>query len=597
MRTLSHSQDITVTSENTGFAWAFTRLFTPRVMVRTQDTQTGGFTRLKNVHDPLSPATPWAMHLADESGMFHRLVLDLDAKNDPARIIQVERDAEVLVKELSRLGIHTVVCESSNSGGLHVWLAPADPITPELALQFARAARAIAPSVDIVPLANPKSGAVRPPYSPHTSGGVSRPRTDPLPLLEQITTVDQVSAFVASHYKDTVEPLFLLEEGAPSGEGKDGQGFAFVRGIKRALPPQVEGLLRHGHPTDASAGMWSILLSAAHAHWRFADVVARVGEPGLLSARTRSGGSAGRRPRRDVHDFLARQWARAVRFVSAQPRRSRQSSTTVPLRSQIIAEFINAVFVRVGDDDWFQYSDEHGAAALRVFAGLCVLTQRAARFDIAADVRRLAELTGMSRATVARSLHALRERGYIFLVAEHSGTRANVWSIRENVDANVVVDNCETQGYLPAPEGWGVLQGLNVSDWLASSTHDAFWGSPTAANQYGMAVLVGNDVEVLKGSWGRQYVGKSLDEIARLRGTTGVLLIQKLIHETERVVWSWWCEELEFLRKKADRIFHNERQEWITGKRPMARERFPRVNGRPDFTTATRIVNAELGGF
>lgn len=597
MRTPFLSGEAAELVDDRSYAWSFTQLMTPRSSVRYQDVHSGGYTRTKNSNDPLSPATPWAMHLADDAGMYRWLVLDLDAKGDPERKKQVERDAEVLCEQFSGLGITAVVCESSSSGGLHIWLAPSEPVSPKLALQFARVSRSIAPSVDIVPLANPATGAVRPPFSPHPDGSCSRPRTDPTILMRHITSVAQINAFIARHYTATLDPLFTLEDGAPSHEVKDAHGHPYIQGVKRELPSEIAALLRHGHPTNPSSGMWSILLSAVHSHWTYRDVYAQIDSPGLLSARTRSGGAGVRRVRRDAASFLARQWARAVRFVATSTTRGRTTSTMVPLRKDVIDAHINRQFQVIADDEWFSYRDEHGAAALRVYAALCVLTQQAARFDIGADVRRLAEMTGMSRATVARALQGLKARGYIFLISSHYGTYANVWSIRENTSVERPVGNCETQGCTPAPVGGLVLSALTVTTWLKGSTHDAFWKNPNAANAYGWVVLDRSSYEDFQKCWGSQFVGRSLDDIACMRGTTGILMVQAWAHEAERVVWSWWCHEVDFLRQRSERIFHHERQEWYAGKRPMVRGRFPRVGRVPDFSAALGMVHRQLGSF
>jgi hypothetical protein len=120
---------------------------------------------------PFFPSTPWTIDLTDEQGRFWIAVFDLDAKRTDD-FEQAAEDLGVLIRTLRAQGLPHVVCRSSPTGGFHVFLA-VDGVDKTVMARLAAAARAVLPSLDHGLLCNDRTGAVRPPLSPHAKGGAS----------------------------------------------------------------------------------------------------------------------------------------------------------------------------------------------------------------------------------------------------------------------------------------------------------------------------------------------------------------------------------------------------------------------------------------
>src|SRR5699024_2870647 len=120
------------------------------------------------------------------------------------------------------------------------------------------------PSLDRGPLANPRTGCVRAPGSPHRSGGASVPlsSTDIRPaslralhrVIEHLDT--RPSPISGPHPQVTTRPVHV-----------DIQGRPYLAGPRRPLAARIRALADTpiAAGTDASAIGWSILLACAHA--------------------------------------------------------------------------------------------------------------------------------------------------------------------------------------------------------------------------------------------------------------------------------------------------------------------------------------------
>ncbi|MCY7286687.1 MAG: hypothetical protein LH624_00140, partial [Cryobacterium sp.] len=111
---------------------------------------------------PHSPTTPWAMYLADETGQFRAICFDFDGKDrhgvDPDLMERAVDECDALSGILDGLGIAHVVCQSSGTGGRHIWLALRDKTSPESVAGVARAARANYRTLDHGMLHNNRTG-------------------------------------------------------------------------------------------------------------------------------------------------------------------------------------------------------------------------------------------------------------------------------------------------------------------------------------------------------------------------------------------------------------------------------------------------------
>jgi len=136
-----------------------------RIRVRTARGQYRDGGRLRPEVLPVQPA---AVLIFDSKARARCLVLDLDAKI--AGRSQVLLDSRHVSELMTRAGLPVLVDESPN-GGRHVYLPLQKPISADEALEAGRALRSILPSLDLAPLSNASTGAIRPPGSAHPLGG------------------------------------------------------------------------------------------------------------------------------------------------------------------------------------------------------------------------------------------------------------------------------------------------------------------------------------------------------------------------------------------------------------------------------------------
>jgi hypothetical protein len=147
------------------------RIFAPaiagreRIRVRTDRGRYRDGGRLRPDQLPLAPA---AVLIFDKAARARCLVLDLDVKILGRE--QVLLDSVQALELASRAGLSGFIDESP-VGGRHVYLPLRVPITSDEALAAGQALRNVLPSLDVAPLSNPTTGAIRPPGSLHPTGG------------------------------------------------------------------------------------------------------------------------------------------------------------------------------------------------------------------------------------------------------------------------------------------------------------------------------------------------------------------------------------------------------------------------------------------
>lgn len=578
---LQHVCDTPTRTANTTFAWQFTQLLALRNTVRIHTPETGGYTHTHTVAHTPPPERPWALNLTDTTGNYWYLVLDLDThtRHTPR---QVNDDLTTLTALLTRHAITYTVCASSTSGGKHVWIALAEPLPADDARAFASACQNHATTLDISPLVNPTSGSVRPPYSPHPAGGISQPVTDPFPLLTPTTTPAHIRAFTREH---TPHPAAdTRAHTLPTHT----DGHPWNPGTRRPLPARIRELAATSNPDDHSAAMWTILTAAVRAHWTFTDLLTVIDQPGLTSLTSHNRGTRPRTRRRDITRYAARVWVRAVETVTRNTTSHPTPAGNEPSRLDTITTYIDTQLIpTINADPWFTEAHNGGPNSLRVLVALADWTRQAARYEIAADVRRLAEATGMSHVTAAASLKRLQQRGYVRLVLPSQGRDAAVWTVMTQPAQQTLNTPPLNTRANARPSRKPTHQRLHL--WLTSSTLDGFWETPALANAYA------NQQSGLHLPTS-ETVPANLDviELARQRGTVGVLERMKARHLVERILWSWWCDELAFLRKRGTAMWHRVDKRWYTGKTGApVWGRFPRTSaGLPDFETARTVVTA-----
>lgn len=618
-------------------AWALSAQISPRPRVRVAPRDASG--AVANTFSTtmalsaVAPDVPWAVLLADASGVFRLLCFDLDAHDgtDAARD-RVESDLATLTELLDVAEIDHLVCASGPSGGRHVWVRVPDGLAADVVRSLARGLATLLPSLDITALSNPAAGCVRPPGAPHRTGGVSVPLSDPFAWAEHDTTPQSVLRLyqlVLERTRDLVQPdvsprqLVNVEV--------DGKGRRYLRGVRRALPPASAAAAARVQVADASRDAWRVLLGAARACWRYEDV-ARLAfterAPGLEHVRTAVRGSQ-RVPRRDGGRYLIHQWNRAVAQVAATPvPASSTHDVDFDRRARAIAQaglsVLDAMVASPG-----RWRIGGGPADERVLRALVLWSAQAIVLEVEADIRRLAITCGISRETARQALWRLEGEGWIRQVKEAEGPHGAVWSIEPRT-----VLHREAHDDLPqahsAPPGTGAAmrEGLvsELERWLQVASHDAF--APRA-----LGILAGNAVAsahaapspadpapgttsrdddevlascLLAGVNPREPLAGLLagaQLVAAFSGTLGTGKRRRRRYALERAVWAWWQAETAWMRAPSHA---DPRRRAFAGQGALevvppgsavtaaVHAPFPRVGGRGSWRRAAALVS---GGF
>jgi hypothetical protein len=456
----------------------FTAALSPRRRIRVDATGAHSY------HDhPLpehAPTVPHALYLTDAHLRYRLVVLDLDsARHGPDA---VQDDLRRVRRWLAEAGIDHVVAQSGSPGGRHVWIGTPEGASASLVAQLALALARLLPTLDHGVLVNPRTGAVRPPGALHRAGGASA--LDP----EAHGRGGVVTAAAARQAADTLrrgasiaalEYLVVslphpghVEPAAPADADArvivDEHGMPCLAGTRHALSAATQSQLRAPLPIDADASgrLWSVLLGAAVARHRYADVLGWLDDATITAvehARSQRHTDSGRRIDRPVseqHALMRRQWERAVTTASRLP--SSESATTddIDTRAADVVDTVAAVLAEAAAIPW-RWASAAGPADLAVLQALCLMCLRACRIEVDLDVRRWAELAGHSRSTVSRAPPRLSAeddsgRRWLHRVAPSDGSHAARWRLLWTDPGDSAVDSSGTQGK-PAP---AVLQAV-----------------------------------------------------------------------------------------------------------------------------------------
>jgi hypothetical protein len=626
-----------------GLAWRFAHAVSPRSHVRVAVADAAGiYDNSYPVLAPLSgaePTGPFAVHLGCRNGREFGLIgFDLDAGRG-----DVALDLARLLELLDSAGIPYLVTASGPAGGRHVWVRPASPVPAGMVKQLARALRHQLPTLDISALSNPVAGALRPPGAAHRAGGRSDIILGDLEaFLETSATVDQVQALTAA-VASALPPV--SRDATLRIVAHDPQGHPHLPGRKRALPPRSQQALQTTNVRDASAVLWSVFLGAARAHWTFNDVAALVqtNAPGLEHLRTKPQSHAPgsvRVPRSasDAAAVLRTQWARAVAYVEATEA-SAPADDDGPDFIDRVAELVDrieAAQVRANACPG-RWSQAGGATDRLVFDQLCVLQLQAVTDSVEADQRRLALACGIGRETARRALDRLTTDAWILQEALAAGPQAARWAITQ-VPAEALSTGDEMSGaqadLRPADATLTLRAELldRLQTTIGLQAHDVFtpaglghdagavWAQLTSGTQLlELQVHTGYPENRLDryvdslhelGLWhwdedlGQVTTDSTArDTAARSLGIHSTLAERERRYWTERELWSWWQEHVDWLRTpgKAKRKLVNPR--WRGRQSPaqlaiaipgLTRTQrygpYPRRGGRADHSSARTVV-------
>lgn len=621
----------------TASSWALSYELSPRDRVRVAIVDAYGET-LNEYRDrrmaTTVPARPWAVYLAGSDHRFRLLAFDLDAKGDPAR---AARDADVLAGLLTDTGIENVVCASGPTGGRHVWAALSESVDAATVDTLARLVQHLCPSLDLSPLTNPATGCVRPPGAPHRAGGHSTVlRGDVAALTAPTTTAAAVRDLVTrvAGLVDDTEPSAAVDPHTPLPV--DAHGRLYLVGPRRPLPAvSAAALTTPAADENASAVLWRVLIGAAAARWRHADVAALVPtSAGLEHVRTRATPSGRRTRHHGEHAaVLARQWDKAVRYVASTDRQI-GDDPTFERRAHEMAAHVRHVQARA-DAAAGRWTTGGGPADRRVLDVLCSLALQALSASLEADGRRLALLAGIGRETARTALLRLAEDGWIARTAEADGPHGAHWTIDPRQLLHTPTDHARSQAD-PRPlagsaERTALLATLRTR--TETTAHDLFTATRPAlghlaGNLYArtdttprttdeLAAATGLDLTrtrrllvrlawagllvQLGPSWQRVDAPQALDAAAERAGVAGRLDARAERYRVERELWAWWKAEEAWMhaprRPGSNRRPSRGQLSLVPDDGTHAYGPLPRqIDGRLDWAAARRIVLDERGG-
>ncbi|MFD6918307.1 hypothetical protein [Streptomyces virginiae] len=401
----------------------------------------------------VDPAWPVAMYLTRRrhgARRFMLVPLDVDAKRVSAA--QAAANAEMLAAAAAAEGIEPVLALSGSNGGRHVWLGCAEGVPVAIVRRIAYAARILCPSsVDVAPLTNAKTGAVRPPGAAHRLGGYSELTSH---TVEQAVTALGTGSARAEAFERLAARLEAMAA-AVSPAGTSRPAAALAVGGDTEVPPSIRQRGPIVRPVEQDAtgcpklavpwrplgeravtGLRRILTtrqnfsdwahssarSMALAGWTQAEALAVVRDaessPALEWLRSERQEDGTRAPRDE--DETARLWARvwwlAVQDAARMPRRPEDDGHQ---QDRTDAEAAVAdLFARMQAAGPARWGRESGPADAAVLMAVAWLMISASTTDVSANVRRVGTLAGYTYQTASLALWRLIRDGWLTVTAE-----------------------------------------------------------------------------------------------------------------------------------------------------------------------------------
>lgn len=565
-------------SQDTHTAWQLTRKISPRDQVRIMVREADGLLHANeypHLHrlSPHTPSTPWCMRLADHHGTFRLLCFDFDAKIDEPET--AADDCDALSSLLNAHGIPHLVCESSASGGRHIWIAPRGGLPARATAALATAARAHYRSLDHGMLLNFREGAARPPLSPHRNGSHSRVLRGATDSLVDAAAEPEALTALTTVLEDTA-PNSRTEQSGPSGPINDHRPHRKLTAWGESHMATVRG------GSNPSWTGFMCLLAAATAGWSTRDIehAARTA-PGMEHYRTKNTGRGTRRPRgvREAAERLHRQWAKAqeiAAFRSSLPADTRildlTQLDTIIATTETLLQRLHASPGRWG-------RTEAAVSERSVLLALTYLSVHTGKETVGASIRDLALLAGIGRTTASRALAALTAGGWIETIRIADGPNSSEFRLTPHFSTPSDKDRSQP---LKNPRPPGQLFSLRtvildkLTHLLTDGRHDLFTraghghtagriyaelrdrAEPTTVDS--AARLLGIDrrtattalsrlrharLIIKRGVGWLRSVRDLRDAAARRLGVLGTLAARARRYTHERDVWAWWLAEYE----------------------------------------------------
>ena len=581
---------------------------------------------------PTEPTTPWLVRLADESGVFRLLCFDFDGKEagvvSPDLMERAVDDCDALSGILDRLTIAHVVCQSSRTGGRHIWVALRGGAGAATVAALANAGHANYATLDHGMLCNPREGGARPPLAPHRDGSSSTILRGTVEcLLSPTATSSDLDALVG--VLDQARPAPAPTDTTPSGP--------IDARYSAHRPLSVWG---QGHMATVLGGSnpsWTgfmCLLAAASAGWTLADAAQEAQTaPGMEHYRTKNMSRGTRKPRTPAEATvrLERQWAKAQHYSALQAPLKVSQPPADLTELGIIVDTVDDLLTRfrVSPGRWGQ--SEAAVSRRTILSAVAYLTLQTGKRTVAASIRDLALMVGLSRDTARRALIALTDDGFLTRVTLSDNGNAAEWRLSGILStASRTVASQPLDNPRPPSELFNLRSSLvsTLERQLTDGRHDLFTrpglghlaGQVYALLAQHPALTVDTATRLLgvsarhmatifsrlrhhrlivKHAEGWARAKRDLRDLAaRIVGVAGLLLDRVNRYRAEREVWEWWQAEIATMnaapRRRPKRVDVSSRPLFRDVNAPGERvwPRYPRSGDqRGDHRSARELVN------
>ena len=373
------------------------------------------------------PSGPAAVMLWDHTRRLPVLALDFDAKHGHGPR-SAQRDALDALDLLTDVGLHPIA-DRGPTGGWHVYARLPQPAAAWDVRQVAAALARRWATLDPSPLLNIEHGCIRPPGSPHRSGGYQR-LTTPLHTARHALT-SRPPSHAWTHLRDRIGAAQATTPAPTPSE----LGVAVVGITRRRISAAADQLARTGtHPQrefdSPSEARYSVICSAVAAGWSHADVEASLQGP--WSWLRDSYGTK-------HHSALLRDWRKArnqrtknvrgrtVRIPYTSQQIHRGGTPHPPLPDLDDVHLALRRFTTHTRD--LARARSHSPTLRAITAAVIWAGHVQGRVLVNIGVRALAEQAAVSHVTAAGALHTLAEEGLIQRLSTGRGRDADVWRL------------------------------------------------------------------------------------------------------------------------------------------------------------------------
>ncbi len=255
---------------------------------------------------------------------------------------------------------------------------------------------------------------------------------------------------------------------------------------------------------------------------------------------------------------------------------------------------------------------------------LCLLVVTAVTASVEADIRRVAALTGLGRETVRVRFHQLASDGWITLTEPATARRGHTWTLTKiplppgQSSYPQASSDTRSQGVPPPPPSRSHWQN-KLRTRLDDQAHDVFTPAAlghatgslyaeltaqpmTTADLAGRCrrptdqittlcadLLAAHLIVRTRSGWRRSSSDRRTKAAQRL-GVDGTLAARRSRYEHERLLWAWWCDELDWMRLPRTDPAKKRRGRLAVGQLTLDGGRPRDITGRADHRSATKLA-------